>query len=71
MKRQISPLGVRQTQWMDDRMAATRRLTEALVRRGARGAAHHPAVYSPSEWKEIQERGFVRNEVLGRGVILH
>ena len=28
-------------------------------------------VYSPGEWEGMQERRFVRNEVLGRGMRLH
>jgi len=119
VERQKSPLGARQTQWKEDRMAAVRRLTAALVRRGAQhiilfgsltagedsvgsdsdvdlvvimpGMENirfhrrladaeevqgfpYPldlAVYSPGEWEEIQERGFVRSEVLGRGEVLH
>ena len=119
MEREISPLGVQQTQWKGDRMVATRGLTEALVRRGAQhiilfgslaageGSVGSDSdvdlvvvmpgiedtrfhrrladveevqrfpypldlvVYSPREWEEIQERGFVRQEILKRGVILH
>lgn len=28
-------------------------------------------VYSPEEWEGMQQRTFIRNEVWGRGVVLH
>ena len=119
MERQSQPLGTRQTQWREERMVEVRRLTAALVRRGAQhiilfgslaaggdsvgsdsdvdlvvimpgveNIRFHKrladaeeverfplpldiAVYSPGEWEEIRERGFVRSEVLGRGEVLH
>lgn len=28
-------------------------------------------VYSPAEWEHVRQRTFFRNEVLGKGVVLH
>lgn len=31
----------------------------------------HLLVYAPAEWARVRERAFVRDEVLGKGIVLH